>query len=263
MPYQPPFDFDIPDYKEVGKTIRELAFSFPFDDVPGPPDPDFPVSELDKISWDMISLPPLGQLRFILPALPSLTQAIESDDPFDMARMQSELNTKPTPAPYQKGQDTSHRRIQSSSLARLGTTSRNPPIRPTSRAAGAVTGSIPPARTQPPKPASAVAKPSSNSMATKPIKSTLAVKTASGDPSKTTAMPLLQSRATSGRLRPHTSLSLNLKTKTTSLPLKTSVSSRVRSNTLGNALPKQAAVFKQQGHDSDLLHGVEDFMFNV
>jgi len=259
LPYQPPFDFNIPDYREVGKTIRELAFSFPFDDVPGPPDPDFPASELDKISWDMISLPPLGQLRFILPALLPLTRAIESDDPFDMARMQSELNTKPTPA---SSQNTSHRRIQSS-LASLGTTSRNPPIRSTSRAAGAVTGSIPPARTQPPKPASAIPKPFSNSMATKPIKSTLVVKTVSGGPSKTTAMPLLQSRVTSGRLRPHTSLSLDLKTKTASLPSRTFVSSRARSNTLVNALSKQAAVFKQQGHDSDLLHGVEDFMFDV
>jgi hypothetical protein len=61
LPYQPPFDFELPDYTEVGKKIRDLAFSFPFDDAPGPPEPEFPITELEPAVWETFSLPPLGK----------------------------------------------------------------------------------------------------------------------------------------------------------------------------------------------------------
>lgn len=195
-----------------------------------------------------------------------LIQTIESDDPFDMARSQSKANPKPTPASSQKMQDIPHRRVHSS-LARLGTIAKNPPIRPTgSRAAGMATATST-SKMQPPKNASAVAKPSSNPIATKAIKSTSVVQRGtvkSKEVPKTTAVLPLQSGTTSGapsQLRPHTSMSINLKTKTTSLPSRTTISSRARSNT--KILPKQNPIFKHQIHETEQLVGVENFMFNV
>ncbi|KAF5312140.1 hypothetical protein D9619_002605 [Psilocybe cf. subviscida] len=79
LPYEPPFDFKLPDYKEVGKTLRHLAFSVYQDDVPAPPEPDIQASDLKVNDWDMLSLP-----------------ALESDDPFDLARRQIAESAKPT-----------------------------------------------------------------------------------------------------------------------------------------------------------------------
>jgi hypothetical protein len=60
LPYQPPFDFELPDYKEVGRKIQDLAFSMHFDDAPGPPDREFLVNELESIEWENFPLVPLG-----------------------------------------------------------------------------------------------------------------------------------------------------------------------------------------------------------
>jgi hypothetical protein len=60
LPYEPPFDFKLPDYKEVGKTLRHLAFSVYQDDVPAPPEHDIPASDLEVNNWNMMSLPELG-----------------------------------------------------------------------------------------------------------------------------------------------------------------------------------------------------------
>ncbi|KAF9478354.1 hypothetical protein BDN70DRAFT_836229 [Pholiota conissans] len=72
LPYAPPFDFELPDYKQVGKTLFQLAHSCYYDDAPLLPEPDFKAAELENIEWDMIPLP-----------------AIESDDPFYLARLES------------------------------------------------------------------------------------------------------------------------------------------------------------------------------
>ncbi|KAF8149410.1 hypothetical protein B0H34DRAFT_679211 [Crassisporium funariophilum] len=75
LPYQPPFDFELPDYKVVGKTLRDLAYSCPYDDSPSPVDLEFAVSDLEKTTWDMLTLPPLDL----------------DDDPFHQARLESKL----------------------------------------------------------------------------------------------------------------------------------------------------------------------------
>ena len=60
LPYQPPFDFELPDYKVLGKNLRNLAHSCPYDDTPSPPELDIVVSDIAISTWDMIKLPPLS-----------------------------------------------------------------------------------------------------------------------------------------------------------------------------------------------------------
>lgn len=60
LPYQPPFDFDIPNYKEVGTALSKLAHSYPYDD--SPPVEITMDEEMGKLTtWDMLALPELGQ----------------------------------------------------------------------------------------------------------------------------------------------------------------------------------------------------------
>ncbi|KAH9484775.1 hypothetical protein JR316_0001677 [Psilocybe cubensis] len=72
IPFQPSYDFDLPDYKQLGKTLFQLAHSVPYEDVSPP---DEPIIQLESANWNMIHLPEL-----------------ESDDPFVLARLES----KPT-----------------------------------------------------------------------------------------------------------------------------------------------------------------------
>lgn len=58
LPYQPPFDFDLPNYKEVGKDLAKLAFSFPIDDTP-PAEIEINQEDIEPVSWDLLSLPDL------------------------------------------------------------------------------------------------------------------------------------------------------------------------------------------------------------
>ena len=60
LPYQPPLDFELPDYKVLGKNLRNLAYSCPYDDSPPPPEPDIVVSDISISTWDMLKLPPLS-----------------------------------------------------------------------------------------------------------------------------------------------------------------------------------------------------------
>ena len=61
LPYQPPFDFELPDYKVLGKSLRNLAHSCPYDDSPSPPEElDIVISDNAISSWDMLKLPPLS-----------------------------------------------------------------------------------------------------------------------------------------------------------------------------------------------------------
>jgi hypothetical protein len=70
LPYQPPFDFELPNYEKVGKSLWNLAHSCPADDTPLPKhEPD--VSDL-KSNWDL------------LPTLKNLSDDV--DDPFYRAK---------------------------------------------------------------------------------------------------------------------------------------------------------------------------------
>ncbi|KAF8655606.1 hypothetical protein AX16_002988 [Volvariella volvacea WC 439] len=51
VPYQPPFDFKMPDYKKVGSMLYEMAHSYYYDDTPLPPI-EFSLEKEDTISWD-------------------------------------------------------------------------------------------------------------------------------------------------------------------------------------------------------------------
>ncbi|KAK0186444.1 hypothetical protein F5146DRAFT_985785 [Armillaria mellea] len=53
MPYVPPFDFDFPDYKSVGKTLLEITRAPPYEDEP-PPLPEIKDDELGMIAWDRL-----------------------------------------------------------------------------------------------------------------------------------------------------------------------------------------------------------------
>ncbi|KAK0475801.1 hypothetical protein IW261DRAFT_458709 [Armillaria novae-zelandiae] len=58
-PYVPPFDFDFPDYKSVGKTLLEITRAPPYEDEP-PPFPEVKDDELGMIAWDrLLPLPEL------------------------------------------------------------------------------------------------------------------------------------------------------------------------------------------------------------
>lgn len=57
LPYEPLLDFELPDYKMLGKKLRNLAHSYPYDDSPSPPELDIVV--LDP-AWDLLTLPPLS-----------------------------------------------------------------------------------------------------------------------------------------------------------------------------------------------------------
>ncbi|PBK66101.1 hypothetical protein ARMSODRAFT_369297 [Armillaria solidipes] len=58
-PYVPPFDFDFPDYKSVGKTLLEITRAPPYEDEP-PPLPEVKDDELGMTAWDrLLPLPDL------------------------------------------------------------------------------------------------------------------------------------------------------------------------------------------------------------
>ena len=61
LPYQPPLDFELPDYKVLGKNLWNLAHSCPCDDLPSPPELDIVVSDIEISTWDMLKLPPLSK----------------------------------------------------------------------------------------------------------------------------------------------------------------------------------------------------------
>jgi hypothetical protein len=60
LPYQPPFDFELPDYKEVGKSLFKLAHSYPYDESP-PVDITVDEEAVGVTTWNMLALPELGQ----------------------------------------------------------------------------------------------------------------------------------------------------------------------------------------------------------
>ena len=60
LPFEPPLDFELPDYKVLGKNLRNLAYSCPYDDSPPPPELEVVVSDLAISTWDILKLPPLS-----------------------------------------------------------------------------------------------------------------------------------------------------------------------------------------------------------
>ncbi|KAJ3501804.1 hypothetical protein NLJ89_g9176 [Agrocybe chaxingu] len=161
LPYEPPFDFELPDYKEVGKALRQLAFSVPYDDIPSFPEPEFPVSELEAQTWDMLPLP-----------------ALASDDPFDLARLEvANPSTVTTPAiaaqtsrrfaPAKIPNATSRRSICPRAARPVTTT-----VKPMSTTTKAPVGKIPP-RATPARSTSTTAtdtsKPRSGAITKKPL----------------------------------------------------------------------------------------------
>ncbi|KJA15477.1 hypothetical protein HYPSUDRAFT_1068356 [Hypholoma sublateritium FD-334 SS-4] len=54
LPYHPPFDFELPDYVQAGRTLLGLAHALPYDEVPVS---DFEVARLYSPTWDNIPLP--------------------------------------------------------------------------------------------------------------------------------------------------------------------------------------------------------------
>ncbi|PPQ80204.1 hypothetical protein CVT25_003557 [Psilocybe cyanescens] len=94
IPFQPHYDFELPDYKQVGKTLFQLAHSNLFEEVAPPPQPNISPSDLEKLNWDMIPLPDIGGCAHYMPASRRLqTKLLASDDPFFLAR----LDAKPPP----------------------------------------------------------------------------------------------------------------------------------------------------------------------
>ncbi|KAF5346347.1 hypothetical protein D9758_011472 [Tetrapyrgos nigripes] len=79
LPYQPPFDFDLPDYKEVGKRLLEMAWSGYVDDELPPPELEPDTSKLGIGTWEDLPLPPL-----------------EDDDPFREVRQHKPSTSRST-----------------------------------------------------------------------------------------------------------------------------------------------------------------------
>ncbi|KAF8196535.1 hypothetical protein BJ912DRAFT_900319 [Pholiota molesta] len=138
LPYEPPFDFQLPDYKEVGRTLFQLAHSCRYDDTPALPEPDFKEAELEPANWDMMPLPP-----------------IESDDPFYLARLESlALPSKvkaaiARPKPLQAGTKTAAVKPANMQPSSTKTASRTVAGRPASRAAPSTTAGSQKASTVP------------------------------------------------------------------------------------------------------------------
>jgi hypothetical protein len=66
MPYEPPFE--LPDYKEVGRTLLALIHSYPIDDIPTyATSTEFTAAEYDDkfFAPGDLSLPHLGKLMYI------------------------------------------------------------------------------------------------------------------------------------------------------------------------------------------------------
>ncbi|KAJ2929709.1 hypothetical protein H1R20_g7400, partial [Candolleomyces eurysporus] len=78
--YQPPFDFDLPDYKALGENFRKYAFSgIPYDVEP--PELVLPEVELPDDAWNLLTL-----------------REIEDDDPFLQHRPSASNPIKPATA---------------------------------------------------------------------------------------------------------------------------------------------------------------------
>ena len=61
LPYDPPFDFQLPNYADVGKSLFHLAHSIPIDDTPPPVEIDIAPSDIEMAQYDLNPLPEHGK----------------------------------------------------------------------------------------------------------------------------------------------------------------------------------------------------------
>ncbi|KAF9553902.1 hypothetical protein CPC08DRAFT_822034 [Agrocybe pediades] len=191
LPYEPPFDFALPNYTEVGKSLFELAYSVPVDDALPPVEIDMPASEIESIVYDLGPLP-----------------EPESDDPFVLARAESAAAKVTKPTTRRAPTIPAAKPRPQSSLARAAVT--NATTRPASRAASSTVAATkkPASTVGPSKPISTAPRPKSRVAAANP--STISTKkVAAVKPERApSAMSNIKSRVDSGLRRPHTALAV-------------------------------------------------------
>ncbi|EAU90952.1 hypothetical protein CC1G_02339 [Coprinopsis cinerea okayama7 len=116
LPYQPPFDFDLPDYKSLAQDFRKVVFSIPFDDREVQlPDIDStqPISE----SWSLMAL-----------------KELDDDDPF--RQLQPKATAPKAAEPTKRSASSQVRRP--TPTASTGTTANPKPRAPIARPATAM-----------------------------------------------------------------------------------------------------------------------------
>ncbi|KJA18350.1 hypothetical protein HYPSUDRAFT_69995 [Hypholoma sublateritium FD-334 SS-4] len=147
LPYRPPFDFDLPDYVQVGRTLRGLAHAPRYDEMLVP---DFEMARLDSPTWDSMPLPEL-----------------ESDDPFYLAR--KELSALALPKAKTENQLAKNPRAFSTTRAPRVAASRSAPrIAPSDSATSTHSNPNPAALTRPGAAARRLPTPSATT-ATRPL----------------------------------------------------------------------------------------------
>ncbi|GLB44999.1 hypothetical protein LshimejAT787_1900770 [Lyophyllum shimeji] len=108
LAYQPPFDFHLPNYREVGTTLLRFAHSYPYDDTPVA-EIEVNAEDIQRPGWDMLQLPEL-----------------ESDDPFHQASIPNGT-AAPLPQAAQTKSRTGARIIAGSATSKAVPVSRTTP----------------------------------------------------------------------------------------------------------------------------------------
>ncbi|KAF9258874.1 hypothetical protein L218DRAFT_964170 [Marasmius fiardii PR-910] len=85
LPYQPPLDFELPNYKEVGKVLMSISRNVVFDEPQSPLEFVPNAEDIAQIPWNMIPLPEL-----------------EDDDPFGAAQKTKPSATRATESVMRK-----------------------------------------------------------------------------------------------------------------------------------------------------------------
>lgn len=65
LPYQPPFDFELPNYKVVGRTIMDFARNYPYDEDDAPAEIEMDAEQIHCLTWDMLSLAEIRKSLFL------------------------------------------------------------------------------------------------------------------------------------------------------------------------------------------------------
>ena len=263
LPYQPPIDFDLPNYYEVGRTLREAAYSFPRIDVVPPPEHDIAPADLGVPSWNFFDLPPLGTFsNLFISSL--LTQVTESEDPFEKIYLAS--------APSPQSPSKTDRKLTAASTSRPGASQRTTAT--TKPAPRLVTSRLAATnRTVPPRPATSAslyppARSRTATLAKGPTirpKSSLDTRPTPQSAGSTTTVrkPTAPSTALRATSRPTSSTSDSTQAQSTrpaSKPASRSASGTSATKTQLRPATGQVATLKDA---VDSLDGVEDFVFEV
>ncbi|ESK90590.1 hypothetical protein Moror_4226 [Moniliophthora roreri MCA 2997] len=258
LPYQPPFDFDLPDYKEVGRSILEFSRKGLVEEPQIPPDVVPDINNIGLVSWDMIPLPEL-----------------EDDNPFRIARaeLQKEKQaakkpiTRPTTKPVPVPAITRTRSIPATTrTSRPGTSTSTAPSSTHARTApNTTTVSRPRAQS------AATVKPKSTASVTRPVqRKPVATAATTVKPSATTSRVTKPKStvASSSTKRPATSASHHK--PTTSTRTRPAMSTG-RHTALQAAVRRPAQVTKEKMEEDDGLilkvdvvkDEEDDFLFDV